>query len=183
MKILSKAHSASIISKLNLNRVPEVACNIYEASVIRSFCDKHVSKKYILRDLENPNGKYFFCSNKEECLSSAKQYLGAFSLAVSCFAYENIVLLGEIYLTKDSVTIVGGNAKDINHRNAYQKSIINTCTTLNDDKIWEVDGVEDLIAYIVKHNLYDVIVEYVVYDKPVGINNEKVLIVELRSDY
>ena len=183
MKILSKAHSANIISKLNLNRVPEVICKIYETSVIQSFCDKYISKKYILRDLENPSGKYFFCNNKEECLSYAKQYLGAFSLAVSCFAYENIVLLGEILLTKDGVTIVGGNTKDINHRNAYQKSIINTCTTLNDDKIWEVDGVEDLIDYIVKHNLYDVIVEYVVYDKPVGINNEKVLIVELRSDY
>lgn len=183
MKINSKKHSANIISKLNLNRVPEVVCGIYEASVIHSFCDKYVSKKYILRDLENPSGKYFFCHSKEECLNSAKEYSGAFSLSVSCFAYENIVLLGEIYLTKNSVTIVGGNDKDIHHRNVYQKSIINTCTTLNDDKIWEVDGVEDLVAYIVKHNLYDVVVEYVVYDKPVGINNEKVLIVELRSDY
>ena len=39
------------------------------------------------------------------------------------------------------------------------------------------------INYIVIHNLYDVIVEYVVYDKPVGFNNDKVLITELRSDY
>jgi len=183
MKILSKAHSASIISKLNLNRVPEIVCDIYEASVIESFCDKYVVKKYILRDVENPSGKYFLCHNKDECLKSAKEFLGAFSLAVSCFSYENIVLLGEIYLTKDGIIIVGSDDKTVHHRNVYQKAIINCNTTLDDDKIWKVDGVEDLIAYIVKHNLYDVIVEYVVYDKPVGINNEKVLIVELRSDY
>lgn len=104
-------------------------------------------------------------------------------MAVSCFAYEKIVLLGEILLTKESVTIVGGNSEGVKHRTVYQNAIINTHTTLDDDKIWEVDGVEELISYIIKHNLYDVIVEFVVYDKPVGINNEKVLIVELRSDY
>lgn len=97
----------------------------------------------------------------------AKEYSKAFSLAVSCFAYENIVLLDEIYLTKDNVTIVGGNAKGVVHRNVYQNAIINTTTTLDDDKIWEVDGVEEIITYVVNHNLYDVIVEFVVYDKPI----------------
>ena len=183
MKILSKSHSSRMISNLNLNRVPEVVCTTYEESVINSFCNKYVANKYILRDVENPSGKYFFCTCKEDCLNFAKEYSGAFSLAVSCFAYGNIVLLGEIYLTKNNVTLVGGNDKGIVHRNVYEKAIINTSTTLDDDKIWEVDGVEELISYIIKHNLYDVIVEFVVYDKPVGINNEKVLIVELRSDY
>lgn len=183
MKITSKRHSASIISKLNLNRVPEIVCETYEASVIESFCDKHIENTYILRDVENPSGKFFVCHSKDECLDNAKNYSGAFSLAVSCFAYENIVLLGEIYLTKDSITIVGSNDKTAHHRNVYQKATINKNTTLDDDEIWEVPGVEDLIAYIIKHNLYDVIIEYVVYDKPVGINNDKVLIVELRSDY
>lgn len=183
MKINSKKHSASVIAKLNLNRVPEVVCDIYDPNVIENFCNKYISKKYVLRDAESASGKYFFCKSKEECLNLAKEYGGKFSLAISCFAYDNIVLLGEVFLTKDSITIVGGNDKDITHRNAYQKSIINTTTTLDDNKIWETDGVEEIIQYIIEHNLYDVIVEYVVYDKPVGINNEKVLIVELRSDY
>lgn len=183
MKINSKKHSASIISKLNLNRVPEIVCEIYEASVIESFCDKYVEKKYILRDVENASGKYFLCHNKDECLKSAKEYSGAFSLAVSCFSYENIVLLGEICLTKDGIIIVGSDDKTVHHRNVYQKAIINCNTTLDDDKIWEVPGVEEIINYVVDHNLYDVVVEFVVYDKPVGLNKNKVLITELRSDY
>ena len=183
MKINSKKHSASVISKLNLNRVPEIVCETFEASVIEAFCDKYIEKTYILRDVENPSGKYFLCHSKDECLKSAIEYSGAFSLAVSCFAYENIVLLGEIYLTKDGITIVGSNDKTVNHRNVYQKAIINSKTTLDDDKIWEVPGVEEIIDCVVSNNLYDVIVEFVVYDKPIGLNKNKVLITELRSDY
>lgn len=183
MKIESKKHSANIIKKLNLNRVPEVVCDTYEKFVIESFCDKYVAKTYILRDVENPSGKYFLCHSKEDCLISAMEYSGAFSLAVSCFAYENIVLLGEICLTKDFVIIVASNDKTVHHRNVYQKAIIDLKTTLDDDRIWEVEGVEELIQYVVDHNLYDVIVEFVVYDKGVGVNDNKVLITELRSEY
>lgn len=183
MKINSKKHSSDIIKKLNLNRVPEMVCYVFDEESLSAFCDKFPSIKYILRDVENASGTYFFCKDKQEVMDNARTYKGAFSLAVSCFAYKNIVLLGEIYLTKDSVIIVGGNEEGINHRNAYQKAIINKTTTLDDDEIWEIEGVSDLIKYLVDHNLYDVIVEYVVYDAPVGVNNEKVLIVELRSDY
>lgn len=65
MKILSKSHSSRMISNLNLNRVPEVVCTTYEESVINSFCNKYVANKYILRDLENPSGKYFFVHAKK----------------------------------------------------------------------------------------------------------------------
>jgi len=36
---------------------------------------------------------------------------------------------------------------------------------------------------LIKHNLYDVIVEFVIYRDSVGVNKERVLIVELRSEY
>lgn len=182
-KITSKANSSTVINNLNLNRVHEIVCSIYDKGTIELLCDKNIASKYVLRDLENACGKYFICKSKEECVNCAKEYDGRFSLAVSCFAYSNIVLLGEVCLTKNGVTIVAGNAKDIHHRKVYEKAIINTTTTLDDNSFWEVDGVEDILGYVVKHNLYDVIVEFVVYDRPVGVNNEKVLIVELRSEY
>ena len=64
--------------------------------LFKNFCDKYVVSRYILRDLENPIGQYYFCKSKEECVDYAKNYKGAFSLGVSCFAYKNIVLLGDI---------------------------------------------------------------------------------------
>ena len=183
MKILSKKHSGQIIKKLNLNRVPEIVLTEYNAEIISNFCDNNASTKYILRDLDNTSGQFYFCLSKEECLNCAKAYTGNFSIAVSCFAYTNIVLLGEVLLTKNNITIIAGNHPKIHHRNANEYALINTITTLDDDKIWEVEGVEELVKYIVEHNLYDVIIEFVVYDKSVGTNKEKVLIVELRTEY
>ena len=183
MKINSKKHSSELIKMLNLNRVPEIVCTQYNKAEIREFCENYVEKTYILRDVVNPSGKYYLCKNVEECVNNALNYEGAFSLAVSCFAYENIVLLGEVLLTKDNITIVASNDKTTHHRNVYQKATINTTTTLDDKKLWRVKGADQIIKYVAENNLYDVIVEFVVYDKNVGVNNDKVLIVELRSDY
>lgn len=183
MKILSKKHSSEVIKNLNLNRVPELVLGVYDKDAIIKFCNNYPSDRYILRDVDNPSGKYFFCKNVNECVESAKSYSGNFSLGISCFSYKNIILLGEIILTKNNITIVASNDKDANHRNVYQKAVIDTTTTLDDDKLWDVEGVESLIKYLVEHNIYDVIVEFVIYDQPVGVNNHKVLIVELRSNY
>ena len=106
MKILSKEESSKIISRLNLNGVPEVVFHKYDREAVEKFCDKYVVSRYILRDLENPSGQYYFCKNKAECVESAKNYKGAFSLGVSCFAYKNIVLLGDVQLKKDSIKMI-----------------------------------------------------------------------------
>ena len=183
MKIESKQHSADVIKKLRLNGVPECVFHEFDEQGIKSFCAKYFSTKYILRDLDSPAGKYYFCANVDECLQNAKNYMGTFSLGVSCFSYTGLILLGEIYLTKENVTLIARTDDKANHRNIYENADFKLNTTLEDDKLWEVPGFDLLIKYIIEHNLYDIIVEFVVYDKNVGVNNEKVLIVELRSDY
>ena len=183
MKIISKEESSKIIARLNLNGVPEIVLHKFNKKLIEEFCDKFVVSKYILRDLENPIGQYYFCKNKTECCICAKNYKGTFSLGVSCFAYKNIVLLGDIQVKKDSVTLVARTDENANHRNIYDQTEINFTTTLDDEKLWDIQGFDLLIKYILDHNLYDVIVEFVVFDRNVGVNNEKVLIVELRSEY
>lgn len=183
MNIKSKKHSNEVIKMLNLNRVPENVFPVYNEQMITEFCLKNPSSMYILRDVENPSGNYYLCKTKEDCIINAKNYTGAFSLGISCFAYTNIVLLGEIVLTKNDITIVATDDKTLNHRTVYQNPIINKTTTIEDNSLFDIDGVELVINYLAEHNLYDVIVEFVVYDKPVGTNNDKVLIVELRSNY
>ena len=39
------------------------------------------------------------------------------------------------------------------------------------------------MRYIIDHELYDVIVEFAVYDCKLGINNENVVVTELRTSY
>ena len=106
MKIESKRHSAETIKRLRLNGVPDLILHEYDEEAIMNFCQKYPSTKYILRDLDSPAGKYYFCSNVNECLKNSKNYTGAFSLGISCFSYGGMVLLGEIYFTNNNITLV-----------------------------------------------------------------------------
>ena len=183
MKILSKKQSSEIIKKLGLNRVPEIILSQYDKDAICNFCNTHPSTKYILRDLDNPNGKYFSCKDKDECINNATNYIGNFSLAISCFSYNKIVLLGEILINKSQISLIARDDENANHRNIHENPKYNIITNIEDNKLWKIDGFEDIANCIIKHRLYDIIVEFVVYDKCVGTNNEKALIVELRSEY
>ena len=50
-------------------------------------------------------------------------------------------------------------------------------------KLNSIPGSDLIYAYIVKHNLIDVIVECAIYDCPVGIYNEWVVIFEIRPEF
>jgi len=183
MKIESKRHSADIIKKLRLNGVPEIVLYEYDKEAITNFCTKYPSTKYILRDLDSPAGKYYFCKDLKECVNNAKNYTGSFSLGVSCFAYKGLILLGEVLLTKEDITLIARTDEEANHRNIHDRADYNIHTTMEDNKLWDIPGCDLLIEYLIKHNLYDVIVEFVIYRDSVGVNKERVLIVELRSEY
>lgn len=184
MKIESKRHSAETIKRLRLNGVPEIVLHELDEQAIKNFCSKYPSTKYILRDLSTPTGKYYFASNLEECLNYSKTYDSTFSIGISCFSYGGVILLGEILVSNNNITLVARTDDKATHRNIYDQSEINFVnTTMEDDRLWEVPGFNDLIKYVIEHNLKDTIVEFVVFNHNVGVNNEKVLIVELRSDY
>ena len=183
MIIKSKKHSSELIKKLDLNRVPEILLDEYDYDKISAFCDKYKEPLYILRDLESANGMYFFCKSKSECLENAKEYKGRFSLAVSCSSYEGKILLGDIMIGDNRVVIGARNDPLSHHRNIYDKPCICLDTDWDDKRLWKVDGVEKLFNYILSKKLFNVVVEFVVYDRKVGINQDEVLIVELRTDY
>ena len=53
----------------------------------------------------------------------------------------------------------------------------------DDERLDKVKGVEEVFNYLISKKIFDTIVEFVVYDHDVGIYNNKVLIVELRTNY
>ena len=56
-------------------------------------------------------------------------------------------------------------------------------TTIEDNKLWDIPGFSKIMRYITEHELYDVIVEFSVYDCKIGVNKENVVISELRTAY
>lgn len=183
MKVKSKKHSSELIKQLGLNGVPEATFKTYDVQAIENFCNENPANTYILRDLDNPSGKFFVCKSKQDCIENSKEYSGNFSLAVSCFAYDGRILLGEAMLSNNRIVIGARNDLLAHHRNIYDNPCINLDTNWDDKRLWKVPGVEDLFNYLASKSLYDVIVEFVVYDHKVGVENNNILIVELRSDY
>lgn len=183
MEVKSKRHSSELIKQLEINGVPEIIFTTYDAAKIEIFCELNPASVYVLRDLSNPSGQYYICKSKQECIDNAKNYNGAFSLAISCVSYEGKVLLGEIMISNNRVMIGARNDKESHHRNIYDNPCINLDTTWDDKRLWKVAGVEDLFNYLTAKNIFDTIVEFVVYDHKVGTQNNNVLVVELRSKY
>lgn len=179
MKIASKQDSFNQIKKMRLNRVPEIITDNSNPNEVIAFMDKHPASTYVLRDVRYAIGKTFFITNKEECLEKIKKYDGLFSLAVSIKSYSGRKLIGDIFVSGDNVQLTYSTDENANHRN-LEKSLY---SNLYDDALWDIPGFNDLIKYITDKNLLNVIVEFAVYDHPVGTNKEKVLIVELRTDY
>lgn len=183
MQVNSKRHSSELIKQLGINGAPEITMDVYDKDKIEMFCNKYPEPVYILRDLDNPSGMFFVCRSKDECLENAKKYTGTFSLAVSCVSYEGKILLGEVMIKNNRIIIGARNDKESHHRNIYDNPIINLDTDWDDKRLWKVEGIELLFNYLVSKKLFDVIVEFVVYDHKVGTHNNEVLVVELRSNY
>ena len=179
MKILSKMDSLNQIKKLGLNTVPEIIIEPNDASKATTFMVKNPSSSYVLRNLSNPLGQFYYAKS-EEVLDLIKTYSSSLSLAVSFSSYGDFVLIGDIFVSGDRVELTASTNKNANHRNADDISLY---TNMYDDQLWSIPGFNDLIKYVADKNLMDIIVEFVVFDHKVGTKKEKVLITELRTEY
>lgn len=183
MQARNKNESFRLMNMLGVNRVPEVIVKKEDIKDIKRFFEANEGMRFVMRDNENPQGKYFFVSSYQECLENAKNYAGNFSIAVSFNSFGRKVLLGDIKVSGNNVDLTARTDQESSHRNIHSEPQIALHTTLVDEKIWRVPGFEKLMSYIVDYRLYDVIVEFVVFENKVGIKDEEVLIVEIRSQY
>lgn len=179
MKILNKKDSFNQIKRLGLNRVPEIIATKQDREKVEQFLDKYKAPVYVLRDVKHAMGKTLFLRSKEECLAHINDYSDLFSLAVSIKSYSGRVLVGDIFVDNDMVELTYSTDPEATHRN-LEESIY---ASIDDDRLWNVPGFGDIMKYITANNLMGVIVEFAVYRSGVGTKKEKVVIVELRTDY
>lgn len=59
----------------------------------------------------------------------------------------------------------------------------NYATNIFDKKLNKIPCFDLIYSYIIEHKLTDIIVEFAIYDKPVGVNNEQVIIFEIRTEF
>ena len=59
----------------------------------------------------------------------------------------------------------------------------NISTDIFSKKLNQIPNINQVIKYIIDNKLVDYIVEFALFDIPVGINNEHVVLFELRNHY
>lgn len=185
MKIRSKIESINKIRQLNLNHLPEEIFTSHDINEISDFIDKTQQKLYIIRDMSKPLGLTYFNVSPEQILSLVPNYTSKFSIAVSGFNYCTYTLHGDIYLSRDleTLNLFASNTVTNKTRGLMSNCQWNISTSYYDPKLKRIPDLDIILDYIFKYNLFNVIVEFWVFPKPLGQNNERVLIFELRTDY
>ncbi|MBO5475808.1 MAG: hypothetical protein J5982_04835 [Bacilli bacterium] len=185
MEINNKLESINAIRELNLNKFPEELFESGEEDRVIMFLNKYKAPYYAIRDKSSPSGVFKLMVDYNRVLEEVKEYK-IFTINVSSINYsDNQLLVGEIEIKSNNkvYAVLSTNPK-FSVRDAIQKPEINIKTTLFDDNtLNKIPYFDYIYNYIVTHKLKDIIVEFALFDKNVGINNERVIIYELRTNY
>lgn len=184
IKINNKLESVEAINKLGLNKLPEGLFRKNDVSRIKEFLNKYPAKCYAIRDKSNSSGVFKLKVPANEVFNEILEY-DLFSINVSSINYsDNQLLVGEIEILSDGgVYAVLSTNPYASVRDALKKPEFNLKTDIFDNRLNDIPCFDFLYQYIIEHELKDIIVEFSLFNINVGINNEKIVIYELRTNY
>lgn len=186
--IRDKKDSIIKMKELRLNYFPLNYFEVSNKAGIKKFMDENPSDEYVLRSANKAKGNFFFVKNFEEAVAKLGEFENEVTISVSYNPYkEDIVLVGDIIVHKDfsgeTIDLTARTDTEATHRNIYENPQYNLHTSIEDDKLWNIPGISKVMRYISDHELYNVIIEFSVYDCKLGVNKENVVISELRTGY
>ncbi|MBE7074120.1 MAG: hypothetical protein E7379_03410 [Clostridiales bacterium] len=186
--IKDKKDSIAKIKQMGLNHFPQDVFDIDDENAIEEFFKLNPADEYVLRSTSKTNGAFFYVKSFEEAKEKFSEFDDELTISVSMRPYqEDIVLLGDITVKRDStsemVDITARDDENANHRNIYENPKYNFHASLDDDRLWDIPGFSKLMRYISDNELYDVIIEFVVYSIKVGVKKDNVAIIEIRTGY
>lgn len=184
-EIKNKLESIERINELGLNKFPEMLFHKGEDEKVLEFIKSNPAEYYAIRDKSKARGVFKLKVLKDDVLSEVSDY-DLYTINVSSANYsDNQVLVGEIeILSSGDVYAILSTKKGYSVRDAITDADFNLKTDIFDDKtLNEIPYFDYLYSYIVDHGLQDIIVEFSLFDIPVGINKEKIVIYELRTHY
>lgn len=184
MIINNKMESIKKINELGLNKFPEQLFRENEQAKVKEFLDKYPAKYYAIRDRSKAEGIFKLKVALDDVLAEIRGYQ-LFTINVSSANYvENQILVGEIQiLSNGEVYATLSVDPSASVRDALKYPTFNLKTDIFDKKLNKIPYFDLIYQYIVSHNLQNVIVEFALFNKEVGIKKEKVIVYELRTHY
>lgn len=185
MKIKNKLESIQKIKELKLNQFEEELFHEGEELRIQEFLDRYPYQYYAVRSKSKVGHiKSKINVPKEEVIEFSKNF-DIFSINVSSSNFLNHLLLnGDIMISSNGdVWMIAYKNEDYSGREDENLPDFNLKTDLFDKILNEIPGFDILYKYIVEHGLLDIILECAVYDIPLGIYHDQVVLFEIRTDF
>jgi len=184
MEIKNKIESYEMINNLNLNKFPEMIFKSGEEEKVKLFLEKYPAEYYAIRDKSRAGGVFKLKVDADKVLEEISEY-NLFSINVSSINYvDNQLLVGEIeFLSNGEVFAILSLDPTASVRDAINNPDFNLKTNIFDKRLSSIPHFDFIYKYISDNDLYNIIVEFALFDKDVGINKEKIIIYELRTNY
>lgn len=194
MRIVNKAESDSMIKSLNLNRMLEGRFKSGEEEKLKQFLKENPFPYYNIRDKSSAMGQFLYKLSPSEVISRSKEYESFAVYESLAEADKKLVLQGDVLIDKDfSIMASLSDVKGISNRLAMQTPVYKLHMdmtykpyfNLGEEELWQrlpsIHGLKTLIDFICSHELIGVVVELSLFDIPVGIKKENILVWELRN--
>lgn len=185
MKVRNKLESIEIIKNKKLNSFPEQLFYKNQTKEIIKFLDDNPAEYYAVRSKEIVGcKKNNFKVPRSNVLNEINNF-NLFTINVSSYNFTpNLILIGDIMFGKNNeVWFIGSTNKNFTGKMAEQNPDYNFFTNIFDKRLNTIPGFDIIYKYIVDHDLLDVIVEFAIYDIPVGLYNEQVIVFEIRTEF
>lgn len=179
--ILNKEDSLKFIKKKKLNHFGEIEIKDHNINKALDFINRFPVKSYFLRELKPSSKNIFYDLNKDEIIKYVRKFEKVGLDVSSLNYYENLILVGEIIIfTNNKVIFSGSTNKKSTHRNYFEPNYFME-TDLFDKKFLKIPYINKIIDYVFKNNLFNYIIEFCIFDYKVGVQNEEVVIYEVRN--
>ena len=184
MQIRNKLESIKKITELELNKFPQQLFRDNEESKVQEFLESYPANYYAIRDKSKAGGIFKLKVDYDKVFEEIKGY-NLFTINVSSENYvNNQLLVGEIeFLSNGEVYAILSTDSSASVRDALSNPSFNLKTDIFDKRLNKIPHFNVIYQYVAEHSLYDVIVEFALFNKEVGIKREKVIVYELRTHY
>ena len=157
--------------ELELNRFLEQLFKYGEENKVLEFLKKYPAPYYAIRDKSAAAGLFKLKVEADKVLKEVQDYK-LFTINVSSANYaSNQLLVGEIeILSNNDVYAVLTTDPNASVRDALEYPEFNTKTTIfDDDTLNEIPYFNFIYDYIITHELKDIVVEFSLFNKNLGI--------------
>lgn len=178
MEIKNKLESIKKIEELGLNKFPEQLFKKGEDENVLEFIKQYPAKYYAIRDKSKAGGIFKLKVDAAKVIEEINEY-NIFTINVSSANYaNNQLLVGEVqFLSNNEVYAILSTDKNASVRDSIKNPDFNINTDIFDNAtLNKIPHFNYIYEYISQNNLKDVIVEFSLFDKEVGINKEKIIV-------